>query len=132
VTPAHDPNDYEIAQRHGLEAVDILTEEAIVNQHGGRFQGLDRYAARQAVKQALAAEGLLEKVTETPHAVGHCYRCHTEVEPRLSLQWFVATKPLAEEAMAAVRSDRTRFEPARYSRTFFAWMEAIRDWCVSR
>ena len=132
VTPAHDPNDYEIAQRHGLEAVDILTEEAIVNQHGGRFQGLDRYAARRAVKEALAADGLLEKVTETPHAVGHCYRCKTEVEPRLSLQWFVATKPLAAKAMEAVRSGQTRFEPARYSRTFFAWMEAIRDWCVSR
>jgi valyl-tRNA synthetase len=132
VTPAHDPNDYEIAQRHGLEAVNILTEEAIVNANGGRFEGLDRYAARAAVKQALAAEGLLEKVTEAPHAVGHCYRCKTEVEPRLSLQWFVATKPLAAQAMEAVRSGQTRFEPARYERTFFGWMESIRDWCVSR
>jgi valyl-tRNA synthetase len=132
VTPAHDPNDYEIAQRHGLEAVDVLTEEAIVNDNGGRFQGLDRYAARQAVKEALAAEGLLEKVAEAPHAVGHCYRCKTEVEPRLSLQWFVATEPLAAEAMEAVRSGQTRFEPARYARTFFGWMEGIRDWCVSR
>ncbi len=132
VTPAHDPNDYEIAQRHGLEAVNILTEEAVVNANGGRFEGLDRYAAREAVEQALAAEGLLEKVTEAPHAVGHCYRCKTEVEPRLSLQWFVATKPLAAEAMEAVRSGQTRFEPARYARTFFTWMEGIRDWCVSR
>jgi valyl-tRNA synthetase len=132
VTPAHDPNDYEIAQRHGLEAIDILTEEAGVNANGGRFEGLDRYAARRAVKEALAAEGLLEKVTEAPHAVGHCYRCRTEVEPRLSLQWFVATKPLAAKAMEAVRSGTTRFEPPRYERTFFAWMESIRDWCVSR
>jgi len=132
VTPAHDPNDYEIAQRHGLEAVNILTEEAVVNANGGRFEGLDRYAAREAVKQALAAEGLLEKVTEAPHAVGHCYRCKTEVEPRLSLQWFVSTKPLAAKAMEAVRGGQTRFEPARYARTFFAWMEGIRDWCVSR
>ncbi len=132
VTPAHDPNDYEIAQRHDLPAINVLTEEAIVNQHGGRFQGLDRYAAREAVKQAFAQLGLLGKVAVAPHAVGHCYRCHTEVEPRLSLQWFVATKPLAEEAMAAVRSDRTRFEPARYEKTFFGWMESIRDWCVSR
>src|SRR6266498_584474 len=132
VTPAHAPNDYEIAQRHGLEAVNILTEEAVVNANGGRFEGLDRYAAREAVEQALAAEGLLEKVTEAPHAVGHCYRCKTEVEPRLSLQWFVATKPLAAEAMEAVRSGQTRFEPARYARTFFTWMEGIRDWCVSR
>jgi valyl-tRNA synthetase len=132
VTPAHDPNDYEIAQRHGLEAVNILTEEAVVNANGGRFQGLDRYAAREAVKRALAAEGLLEQVTAAPHAVGHCYRCKTEVEPRLSLQWFVATKPLAAKAMEAVRAGETRFEPARYERTFFGWMESIRDWCVSR
>jgi valyl-tRNA synthetase len=132
VTPAHDPNDYEIAQRQGLDAVNILTEEAIVNGNGGRFEGLDRYAAREAVKEALAAEGLLEKVTEAPHAVGHCYRCKTEVEPRLSLQWFVATKPLAAKAVESVNSGQTRFEPARYARTFFAWMESIRDWCVSR
>ena len=132
MTPAHDPNDYEIAQRHGLEAIDIFTEEAVVNSNGGRFEGLDRYAARQAVKDALAAEGLLEKVTEAPHAVGHCYRCKTEVEPRLSLQWFVATRPLAAKAMDAVNSGETRFEPARYARTFFTWMESIRDWCVSR
>jgi valyl-tRNA synthetase len=132
VTPAHDPNDYEIAERHGLPAVDILTEEAIVNQQGGRFKGLDRYAARRQVKQALGELGLLERVEEAPHSVGHCYRCRTEVEPRLSLQWFVATRPLAEEAMAAVRSGQTRFEPVRYEKTFFGWMEQIRDWCVSR
>jgi valyl-tRNA synthetase len=132
VTPAHDPNDYEISQRHGLPAVNVLTEEAVVNSNGGRFQGLDRYAARQAVKDALAEQGLLERVEAAPHAVGHCYRCKTEVEPRLSLQWFVSTKPLAEQAMAAVRSGETRFEPARYEKTFFGWMESIRDWCVSR
>jgi valyl-tRNA synthetase len=132
VTPAHDPNDWEIAQRQGLPAVDIFTEEAIVNRQGGRFEGLDRYAARREVKQAMRELGLLDRVEETPHPVGHCYRCGTEVEPRLSLQWFVATRPLADEAMAAVRSGRTRFEPARYEKTFFAWMEQIRDWCVSR
>ncbi len=132
VTPAHDPNDYEIAQRHGLPAVNVLTEEAVVNANGGRFEGLDRYAAREAVKSALAEQGLLERVEAAPHAVGHCYRCKTEVEPRLSLQWFVATRPLAEEAMAAVRGGETRFEPPRYEKTFFGWMESIRDWCVSR
>jgi valyl-tRNA synthetase len=132
VTPAHDPNDHEIAERHGLPAVDIFTEEAIVNAEGGRFEGLDRYAARREVKAAMAELGLLERVEEAPHPVGHCYRCRTEVEPRLSLQWFVATGPLAEEAMAAVRSGSTRFEPARYEKTFFAWMEQLRDWCVSR
>jgi len=132
VTPAHDPNDYEIAQRHDLPAINVLTEEAVVNANGGRFEGLDRYAAREAVKRAFDDLGLLAKVTEAPHAVGHCYRCRTEVEPRLSLQWFVATKPLADQAMAAVRGGRTRFEPARYEKTFFGWMENIRDWCVSR
>jgi valyl-tRNA synthetase len=132
VTPAHDPGDYEIAERHDLEKVNILTEEAAVNAAGGRFEGLDRYAARRAVKQALAELGLLEKVDEAPHSVGHCYRCHTEVEPRLSLQWFVRTRPLADEAVAAVRAGQTRFEPARYARTFYAWMDGIRDWCVSR
>jgi valyl-tRNA synthetase len=132
VTPAHDPNDYEIAQRHGLPAINVLTDQGVVNDNGGRFKGLDRYAAREAVKRALAEEGLLERVEDSPHAVGHCYRCKTEVEPRLSLQWFVATRPLAEEAMAAVRSGETSFEPSRYEKTFFAWMESIRDWCVSR
>ena len=132
VTPAHDPNDWEIAQRHDLPAVDILTEEAVVNAEGGRFEGLDRYAARREVKAALAELGLLERVTEAPHSVGHCYRCRTEVEPRLSLQWFVATRPLADKAMETVRSGQTRFEPVRYEKTFFGWMEQIRDWCVSR
>jgi valyl-tRNA synthetase len=132
VTPAHDPNDYEIAQRHHLPAINVLTEEAVVNANGGRFQGLDRYAAREAVKEALAEQGLLERVEAAPHAVGHCYRCRTEVEPRLSMQWFVATRPLADKAMAAVRDGETRFEPARYEKTFFGWMENIRDWCVSR
>ncbi|MFL6222752.1 MAG: valine--tRNA ligase [Actinomycetes bacterium] len=132
VTPAHDPNDYEIAERHGLPAVDIFSEEAVVNAEGGRFEGLDRYAARREVKAAMAELGLLDRVEEAPHPVGHCYRCRTEVEPRLSRQWFVATKPLASEAMAAVRSGQTRFEPARYEKTFFGWMEQIRDWCVSR
>ncbi len=132
VTPAHDPNDYEIGERHGLEKVNIFTEEAIVNPGGGRFEGLDRYAARRAVKVALAELGLLDRVDQAPHSVGHCYRCHTEVEPRLSLQWFVRTRPLADKAMAAVRDGRARFEPERYTRTFFGWMESIRDWCVSR
>ncbi|HEX7148169.1 MAG TPA: valine--tRNA ligase, partial [Actinomycetota bacterium] len=132
VTPAHDPNDWEIAQRHNLPAVDILTEEAVVNAEGGRFEGLDRYAARREVKAALSELGLLERVTEAPHSVGHCYRCRTEVEPRLSLQWFVATRPLADKAMETVRSGQTRFEPVRYEKTFFGWMEQIRDWCVSR
>jgi valyl-tRNA synthetase len=103
-----------------------------VNAEGGRFEGLDRYAARTAVKEALAAEGLLGAVRDAPHSVGHCYRCHTEIEPRLSLQWFVRTGPLADKAMAAVRGGDTKIVPERYEKEFFAWMENIRDWCVSR
>jgi valyl-tRNA synthetase len=132
VTPAHDPNDWEIAQRHDLPAIDILTETAEINEAGGRFQGLDRYAARTAVKEAFAELGLLGEVENRPHAVGHCYRCRTEVEPRLSLQWFVRTQPLAAKAMDAVRTGETTIVPERFSKEFFTWMENIRDWCVSR
>jgi valyl-tRNA synthetase len=132
VTPAHDPNDWDIAQRTGLPAIEIFTPEAVVNHAGGGFEGLDRHAAREAVKQALAAQGLLAEVREAPHSVGHCYRCHTEIEPRLSMQWFVRTKPLAERSMEAVRSGETRIMPVRYEKEFYAWMENIRDWCVSR
>ena len=103
VTPAHDPNDFEIAGRHHLSPVDIFTESAVVNAAGGRFAGLARYAAREAVKQALAEEGLLDQVETHRHAIGHCYRCHTVVEPRLSLQWFVKSRPLAVPAIEAVK-----------------------------
>jgi len=132
VTPAHDANDFEIAARHGLPPVDIFTENAVVNEAGGRFAGLARYAAREAVKEALRAEGLLEQIEEHPHALGHCYRCHTVVEPRLSLQWFVKSRPLAMPAVEAVRQDRTQFVPERWERLYFDWMENLRDWCVSR
>ena len=132
VTPAHDPNDFEIAQRQGLPAVDIFTEDAVVNEAGGRFAGLGRYAAREAVKEALRAEGLLDSVESHPHAVGHCYRCHTVVEPRLSLQWFVKSRPLALPAVEAVREDRTQFVPERWEKLYFDWLENLRDWCISR
>ncbi|HLF40270.1 MAG TPA: valine--tRNA ligase, partial [Acidimicrobiia bacterium] len=132
VTPAHDPNDFDIAGRHGLPAVDILTESAVVNDAGGRFAGLARYAAREAVKEALRAEGVLENIEEHRHAVGHCYRCRTVVEPRLSLQWFVRSKPLALPAIEAVRDDRTQFIPERWEKLYFDWLENLRDWCVSR
>ena len=132
VTPAHDPNDFEIAARTNLPAVDIFTESAVVNENGGRFAGLARYAARDAVKEALRREGLLEGIDEHRHAVGHCYRCHTVVEPRLSLQWFVKSKPLAEPAAAAVADDRTQFVPENWEKLYFDWLENLRDWCVSR
>lgn len=132
VTPAHDPNDFDIAGRHNLPAVDIFTESAVVNEAGGRFAGLARYAAREAVKQALAEEGLLDQVETHRHAIGHCYRCHTVVEPRLSLQWFVKSRPLAVPAIEAVKEDGTQFVPERWETLYFNWMENLRDWCVSR
>jgi valyl-tRNA synthetase len=104
----------------------------VVNDNGGRFAGLARYAARDAVKEALRLEGLLDHVDEHRHAIGHCYRCHTVVEPRLSLQWFVKSKPLAEPAAAAVADDRTQFVPENWEKLYFDWLENLRDWCVSR
>jgi valyl-tRNA synthetase len=132
VTPAHDPNDYEIGQRHGLEAVDVMTDEATINANGGPYEGLDRLAARERVKADLDALGLLVKVTEHTHAVGHCQRCRTVVEPRLSDQWFVKVGPLAEEAIAAVRDGRTTFVPERNAKGFLDWLENLHDWCISR
>ncbi len=132
VTPAHDPNDFELGLRHDLEVIDVLDDSAVVNEEGGRFAGADRFAARAAVEAALEADGLLESVEEHTHAVGHCYRCHTVVEPRLSLQWFVKVRPLAEPAIEAVRDDRTQFVPERWEKLYFDWLENLRDWCVSR
>ncbi|HVM41407.1 MAG TPA: valine--tRNA ligase, partial [Acidimicrobiia bacterium] len=132
VTPAHDPNDFEISLRHDLPAVDIFTDEAVVNDNGGRFAGLDRFEARRAVKEALAEEGALEGVDTHTHAVGHCYRCRTVVEPKLSLQWFVKVGPLAGPAIDAVRDDRTQFVPERWEKLYFDWLENLRDWCISR
>jgi valyl-tRNA synthetase len=133
VTPAHDPNDFDIAQRHDLPAIDIFDDSANVTEEGGeRFVGQDRLSARISVKEALAAEHLLEKVEPHHHAVGHCYRCHTVVEPRLSLQWFVKVGPLAAPAIDAVRDDRTEFVPERWEKLYFDWLEHLRDWCISR
>ena len=133
VTPAHDPNDFEIAQRTGLEPINILNPDVTLNENAGKFAGLDRYEARKAVLEELRALGAIEK-EERPylHSVGHCQRCHTEVEPWLSLQWFVKVEPLATPAIAAVREGRTRFVPKRFERNYFTWMENLRDWCISR
>lgn len=132
VTPAHDPNDFEIGQRHGLASIDIFTIDAVINSDGGRFEGLGRFAARESVKEALRTDGFLSDVEEHRHSVGHCYRCHTIVEPRLSLQWFVKVGPLAQPAMEAVSDDRTQFIPQRWEKLYFDWMENLRDWCISR
>jgi valyl-tRNA synthetase len=133
VTPAHDPTDFEIGKRHNLPSIDVMTPEARMSLAApDRFQGLDRYEARKRVVAEFEAAGLLEKVENHRHAVGHCYRCETVVEPRLSEQWFVKMAPLAKPALAAYRSGRLRFVPERRGDEYAQWMENIRDWCISR
>ena len=132
VTPAHDPNDYEIGQRHGLEAIDVMTDEARININGGAYAGLDRFEARERVKADLDALGLLDHVEQRMHSVGHCSRCHTVVEPRLSDQWFVAVETLATRAAEAVRDGRTTFVPSRNAKGFLDWLDNLHDWCISR
>jgi valyl-tRNA synthetase len=132
VTPAHDPTDHEIGLRHGLEAPNVMTEIASINELGGPYAGQDRLECRDNIVADFEKEGLLVKVEPYFHAVGTCQRCETDIEPRISTQWFVKTKPLAEAAMQAVRDGRTIIVPEREERRFFHWMENIRDWCVSR
>ncbi len=132
VTPAHDPNDFEMGRRHGLPQVVVIGEDGRMTAEAGPFAGQDRLAARKAVVERLEAEGLLERVEDHRHAVGQCSRCHTVVEPLVSTQWFVRIKPLAEPAIAAVKDGRTRFVPENWARTYFEWMENIHDWCISR
>ncbi len=132
-TPAHDALDFEMGERQGLEKINMFDGTAHVNENGGRFQGLDRYEARRVVLEELDSVGLVDAL-ERPyvHSVGHCYRCHTEVEPWLSLQWFVRMEPLAKPAMAVVREGRMRFEPKRFEKSYMDWLANIRDWCISR
>ena len=133
VTPAHDPNDYEIGQRHNLPVVDVMTPDGRMSQAAGsRFAGMDRLEARRLIVADLEREGLLSRVQDYQHSVGHCQRCSTIAEPRISLQWFVRTKPLAEPALAAVREGRIQIIPERFERGYYNWMENIRDWCISR
>ncbi|PKQ28680.1 MAG: valine--tRNA ligase [Candidatus Anoxymicrobium japonicum] len=132
VTPAHDPNDYEIGLRHDLERINILNPDGTINENGGRYAGMDRYEARDSVVRDLDSEGLLVKREEHLNAVGHCYRCGTEVEPYLSTQWFVKMAPLAAEGIKAVREGRVKFTPERWDKIYYDWMENIRDWCISR
>jgi valyl-tRNA synthetase len=132
LTPAHDPNDFEAGKRLGLASINIMDERAVLNDNAGPYAGQDRFEARKGVVAQLEAEGLLVKTA--PHVVplGHCQRCKTIVEPRLSAQWFVKTTPLAEPGIAAVEDGRIRFVPENWSKTYFEWMRNIRDWCVSR
>jgi valyl-tRNA synthetase len=132
VTPAHDPNDFEIGARHGLPSVKVISDNGDMTAEAGRFEGLDRFECRDAVVSALKEEGLLVKIDPYRHSVGHCYRCKTVVEPNLSKQWFVSAKPLAEKAIDAVKSGETKIIPEMWTNTYYDWMNNIRDWCVSR
>jgi valyl-tRNA synthetase len=133
VTPAHDPADFEIGRRHGLPSIDIMTPDARISLAApDRFQGLDRFEARRQVLAELNEAGLLERTEDHRHAVGHCYRCATVIEPRLSDQWFVRMEPLARPALQAYRDGRLRFVPERRGDDYTTWLEGIRDWCISR
>ena len=132
VTPGHDPNDYQIAQRHNLPYINITNEDGTLNAAAGPYAGQDRFAARENLWQDMDAAGLVVSDKPHVHEVGHCQRCHTIVEPLLSTQWFVKTKPLAEAATAAVRDGRVKIVPERFERNYYHWMENIRDWCISR
>jgi valyl-tRNA synthetase len=133
VTPAHDPVDFELGKKHGLEQVIVIDGAGrMTDAAGPDFAGLDRFAARAKIVEKLTAAGLLVKVEDYEHAVGHCYRCKTIIEPHLSWQWFVRIKPLAEEAIRAVEDGRIQFVPANWAKTYFEWMYNIHDWCISR
>ncbi len=132
VTPAHDPNDFEIGQRHSLDIIQVIGEDGRMTAAAGSYAGLDREACRDRVVADLQDRGLVDKIEDYSHAVGHCHRCHTAVEPLISRQWFVKMKPLAEPALAAVRESKTIFVPPRFRQVYENWVENIRDWCISR
>ncbi|HDP16355.1 MAG TPA: valine--tRNA ligase, partial [Candidatus Omnitrophica bacterium] len=132
VTPAHDPNDFDISKRHDLEPVKVMAPDGRMNDNAGRFKGMDRFEAREEIVKELQEKGLLVKTEKHHHAVGHCYRCHTAIEPYLSLQWFVKMKPLAAAAIEAVKKGEIKFYPKRWTKVYLNWMENIRDWCISR
>ncbi|MFO7784935.1 MAG: valine--tRNA ligase [Desulfatiglandales bacterium] len=132
ITPAHDPNDFEIGATHGLDLVKVIDDDGRMNELAGSYKGMDRFQCREKVLADLEAAGLLEKVEPYRNSVGHCYRCATMIEPLLSKQWFVRVKPLAEKAVEAVREGRTRIVPSQWEGVYYEWMTNIRDWCVSR
>jgi len=132
ITPAHDPNDFEVGLRHNLPIIDVMTDDGHMNENAGRFAGMDRYECRKAIVKELEEGGYLVKVEPMKHNVGSCYRCHTIVEPRISKQWFVKMKPLAEPAIEIVKNGKVNFVPDRFSKIYYHWMENIKDWCISR
>ncbi|HOB41857.1 MAG TPA: valine--tRNA ligase [Bacillota bacterium] len=132
VTPAHDPDDFEIGERHGLASVKVIGPDGIMTEEAGKYAGMTREECRRQVVEELKSAGLLEKIESYEHAVGHCQRCGTAVEPMVSRQWFVKMKPLAEPAIEAAKDGRVRFVPERFTKTYLNWMENVRDWCISR
>ncbi len=132
MTPAHDPNDFDVGLRHNLEVIRVLNDNGVVNEFGGKYEGLDRYEARKQIVADLQEGGFLVRIEEHAHNVGTCYRCHNDVEPIISAQWFVRMKPLAEEAIRSVNEGETVFVPERFTKNYMNWMNNIRDWCISR
>jgi len=132
VTPAHDPNDFHLGEKHGLEKLKVIDDDGIMLEGAGQFKGLDRFECREKAVEALTDQGLLVKKEPLKHSVGNCYRCRTVVEPSISKQWFVKVAPLAKKASDAVRNGQTRIIPDNWSKTYFDWMDNIRDWCISR
>lgn len=132
ITPAHDPNDFEVGLRHNLPVINIMDESGIINENGGEYQGMDRLDARKKIVKALEEQGYLIKVEPIKHNVGTCYRCKTVVEPRVSKQWFVKMEPLAKPAVKAVEDGEVKFVPERFDKIYFNWMNNIQDWCISR
>ncbi|MFZ2779408.1 MAG: valine--tRNA ligase, partial [Leptotrichiaceae bacterium] len=132
MTPAHDPNDFEVAKRTGLPMLNIFTEDAHVNENGGKYKGLERFKARKEILKDLEEQGYLVGEKKHNNSVGHCYRCNTIIEPRVSEQWFVRMKPLAERALEVVRNGEITITPKRQEKIYYNWLENIRDWCISR
>ena len=132
ITPAHDPNDFLVGQRHNLPIIKVMNDDATINAYGGKYQGMDRYEARKALVADLEAEGYLVSVQPHSHNVGTCYRCRTTVEPITSDQWFVKMEPLAKPALEVVKTGKVKFEPERFSKIYINWMENVHDWCISR
>lgn len=132
ITPAHDPNDFEVGLRHNLPVVNVMTDDAKITEDYPQYAGMDRYEARKVIVKDLEAQGALVKIEEHSHNVGICYRCSTTVEPRVSMQWFVKMEPLAEPAIKAVKEGKTKFVPERFDKIYFHWLENIKDWCISR
>ena len=132
ITPAHDPNDFEVGRRHGLEVINVMNDDGSINENGGKYAGMSGLEARKKIVEELKEQGYLVRVEPIKHNVGACYRCGTVVEPRVSKQWFVKMKPLAEPAIQAVREGKVKFVPDRFSKIYFYWMENIKDWCISR